>query len=139
MSILEKLRNKPAHVRRTIAFSVSIFCTGVIALFWVASFSQRVSVTLNSASQDSSVFAPFKHVGELVGTGFSNLANSMSVFNNDKQALEKIQTQTTQPVDTVENSNQTQISQPSGNSAQTQTPQQTNQNSASPESEELVQ
>ena len=61
--IVEKLRQKPAHVRDQIAIFSAFMVTGIVAFFWLASLTTEYgSQEAKSSFNDS--FSPFRVLGD---------------------------------------------------------------------------
>lgn len=69
---LNKIRQKPDHIKRHIAFWTSLCLTLVIVLFWVASFSFGGSATVAAAS---SVESPLHAVTASAGDAWASFTS----------------------------------------------------------------
>lgn len=83
--IINNLRQKPVHVRRTIAFITSIAITGVIGLVWVSSLLSINNSPSNDSTSTEKTPSPFalmieqiKDFGHAAG---NQLAEVSSAFN----------------------------------------------------------
>jgi hypothetical protein len=83
---LEKLRQKPAHTRRMIAFVVTVVVSIIVVIFW---FKGIVS-TINKATfitKDSGAVAPLKALSNNVTEIFSNFKQGFEGLKGDLSAV----------------------------------------------------
>lgn len=65
---LERLRSKPHHVRRQIAFSSALAITALVAVGWLGALASSPRLALNSAPQDQNVLTETRtNFSDLVG------------------------------------------------------------------------
>jgi len=91
---LEKLRQKPAHTRRTIAFVSTLVVSLIIGFFWFKS----VITTINQGSvigADSETVAPFKALSNNISDIFSNFRQGLDGLKGELSTLSDIVASTT--------------------------------------------
>jgi hypothetical protein len=72
-SYIHHLRGKPEHVRRRIAFWSSLGTTGLIFMFWVASYTAIGSPTTAQLAQANRVETPTQTLTASVGAFFEDV------------------------------------------------------------------
>ena len=88
---LHKLRQRPNHEKKRIAFLVSAGVTVTIFLFWVASFG---GVTTTSETGVASVISPFDAVKSNVASVYDSFVKGgdafNKAFNKNEQTIEVV-------------------------------------------------
>jgi hypothetical protein len=78
--LIERLRAKPEHVRKTVAFSASAGFTGVIALLWAVSLGSSGALALSSGpAQEGELTSAFSESGR------TSLLSAVSAITNPQQ------------------------------------------------------
>ncbi len=88
--IIEKLKQKPAHIRDKIAITIGLVVLGVIAVFWVTSLSTIYMSPETKTSFKESI-SPFKMLGASVRDALGRTSAELDAIdpaNKDKQAGE---------------------------------------------------
>jgi hypothetical protein len=73
---LHRIRQKPDHVKRHIAFWTSFSITAIIVLFWIASSSFTSAPAVTAAATAAS---PWKAMGASVSDAWSSFKSSVGI------------------------------------------------------------
>ena len=90
---LDRLKQKPAHVRERIAYTGTLLVFVVIALFWVWTLNFRFQDNSKTASA-SKAFNPFSIIKDSVAGIYSDIKNSASVGSTQYQNISAGENQT---------------------------------------------
>ena len=85
--MLEKLRQKPAHTRRMIAFVATLVAAVIIVVFWF----KGIITTINKASfltKDTETVAPLKALSNNVTEIFTNFKQGFESLKGDLSTIE---------------------------------------------------
>lgn len=102
---IERLREKPEHVRHAIAFGVAAGVTSLVALGWITAMATSGSLALKSSAAVEEVGAAGSDVSEAVEestSAFSNLVGAAGAAlgaTSTEAALRVIETRTTSTLD----------------------------------------
>lgn len=78
---LEKIRSKPIHERKRLAFFLSVGATFVIFMFWLSSFGHGSGGTSNVAS--NSYISPFESIKNSVASAYDSIKRTGEIINKD--------------------------------------------------------
>lgn len=111
---IERLKEKPSHIRERIAFGISGGITGLVAIGWLVAMSTSGSFSLATKSVANAV-TPSSEVTQTVSQGTSNFnsvmgaaAASFGLGGEDAQ-IKVVDTKTTSTLETADTASATVI------------------------------
>jgi len=104
---IERLKEKPSHIRERIAFGISGGITGLVAIGWLVAMSSSGSFSLATKSVANAV-TPSAEVSQSVSQSTSNFSSLMGAaaasfgVGGDAANVKVVDTKTTSTLDTSE-------------------------------------
>ncbi len=90
MDFLEKLRNRPLHVRRKIVYAVSISITAIIFIFWISTLGYRFEHREKRKERTRDDLAPFSVIKENFRALTGDIGKGLGSLKKDKENSEEI-------------------------------------------------
>lgn len=111
---IERLKEKPSHIRERIAFGVSGGITGLVAIGWLVAMSSSGSFSLATKSVANAV-TPSAEVTQSVSQSTSNLNSLMGAaaasfgVGGEDATVKVVETKTTSTLETADTNSATAI------------------------------
>lgn len=86
---IEKLRERPNHEKKRIAFFASAGVTFVIFAFWLASFNFQNGT--NNTAREESILSPFKAVTDNIAGVYGSIVGSKETFKKIMSGTTNVQ------------------------------------------------
>ncbi len=88
--ILENIRNKPEHVKKSIAFFSSLAITSVVALFWVVSYINYSTEVLSKKDTENQTASAIDALGQKISGSYDRIRGQFNIgdiVGGEKEAV----------------------------------------------------